>query len=310
MRIVFVAVVVVAVWAVGCPSTTPTDTGVIAGEGEDTNEGEGDVDTSQALELAARLHGLWAGFADSQTSLGDFVRMSMDHRSDGGVLFARGDLDANNAIRWWLWQDEEGTLRFENGGLFAGFSRTDGCRVVSSSDNVLRFCADEGGCDHIDAQFAFSSNTEMVLSVVVDGSPHVTWQATRIEERDTAAWSQSNGQAPNLPTVQVNATFAAVAADAAAWVILTTTRCGIDFSCNVSRSFRQPLMNGDTSTSFQIREIHPGDYFAVLVVDRNNNFAQSPFPDAADRISVPNQAVRVDPVDGAVLNLQAMIAPP
>jgi hypothetical protein len=298
------------VLSAACPASNPAGEG--EGEGGGEGEGEGDVDVDATV---ARFAGLWAGPADSQSSLGDFVLMSMDHRVEGDVLFARGDLDADNAIRWWLWTDGS-TLRFENGGFFRGFFRSDGCHVVEVEGVVdggagrVRFCADEGGCDHIDATFAFASATELTMTVVVDGAPHVTWQADRVEERDMAPLATSAGTAPPLPTLQVNASFPAVPAGADAWLVLTATRCGFTFSCHPSRSYKHTLPAGATTASFVVDEVHGGDYFAVLIVDNNGNFATAPFPDGADRVSVPDQAVFVDDVDGAVLTLSATLTPP
>lgn len=292
-----------------CPPATTTEGEGDAAEGEGEGDGDGDGDVDA---LTARFAGLWAGPADSTSSLGDFVLMSMDQRTSGDVLFARGDLDADNAIRWWLWTDGA-TLRFENGGLFAGFFRSDGCHLEPSAprtNRVVRFCADEGGCAHIDARFTFASATALTLTVIVDGAPHVTWQAERVEERDVVALAPSTGTAPPLPTVQVNATFPAVPAGADAWLVLTATRCGFTFACHPSRSTRHALAAGATSASFVVDEVHGGDYFAVLIIDNNGNFRTAPFPDGADRVSLPDQAVFVDDVDGAVLTLSATITPP
>jgi hypothetical protein len=277
------------------------------GEGE-AAEGEGEAldDTS----LFVRLAGLWAGPVDSQTSLGDFVLMSMDHRVSDGVLFARGDFDADNAIRWWLWLDDTGRLRFENGGYFAGFFRSDGCVLDSVVDDTWRFCALDGGCDHIDARFAFSASDRLRLSIVVDGAPHATWDAEQVETRAAAVPAATDGSAPALPSVVVNATFSEVPEGASLWLILTAGRCGLTFDCNVSRSFRQTLAAGATSTSFVVNEVHPGAYFGVVVVDTNGNFSTSPFPDGGDRVSVPDRPVTIDAVDGATLSFAATIAPP
>lgn len=312
--------IIVLLACLGC-SVAPSvpidddDGGTATGEGEgEGNEGEGEPaeGEGEALDdtgLFLRLAGLWAGPADSQTSLGDFVLMSMDHRASDGVLFARGDLDADNAIRWWLWLDDAGHLRFENGGFFAGFFRSDSCVLDSIVDDTWRFCAVDGGCDHIDARFAFSGSERLRLSIVVDGAPHATWDAELVEQRPSLVPPPTTGIAPAVPSVAVSATFAEVPAGASVWLVLTATRCGFTFDCHASRSFRQALTAGATSTSFVVNEVHPGDYFGVVVVDTNGNFSTSPFPDGGDRVSLPDRPVTVDPVDGATLSFAATISP-
>jgi hypothetical protein len=218
-----------------------------------------------------------------------------------------------STIRWWLWRDEnDGAIRLENGGLFAGSFRSDGCHAVEASPDRCRFCADDGGCAHIDARFdvlaADALTLTITITIVVDGQPHVTWQADRVEPRPAASLVDSNGAAPTLPSMQVNATFQAAGADA--WLVLTATPCGFTFSCSPSRSFRQQLTAGAVSTSFTMQEVHPGDSFAVLIVDNNGNFATAPFPDGSDRVVVPDQAVTIGAVDGAAVTLAATVTPP
>lgn len=307
-----VSLAILPVCVPGSPAGEGEGEGV-EGEGEGEGaEGEGEGDVDVGFDLVARLPGLWAGPVDSQTSLGDFILMSMDHRAVDNTLFARGDFDANNAIRWWLWRGPDGDLLFENGGLFVGLQRQDTCALESVVGDVYRFCHKDQGCDRIDATFTFTGDDALSLRVLVDGQPHFVWNADRTETRPAVAAGfpdvEQQGD-PLLPSLAVSASWTGPApAGADVWIVLSTTACGFaGTGCEVSRSFRLGAQAGSEDATFVVNEVHAGAYFALLLVDNNGNFATTGFPDAGDIVSIPDRPLSVDADTGGTLTINASI---
>ena len=225
------------------------------------------------IELMTRLGGLWSGQV-IDTPLGTFPEMNMDMRpANGHVLFARDDLDKDNSLRFDFSVETfngASTLVFRNGGLFSGLSRDSRAYLVDSnqSDGTYHFCAEAcdlgvgtctlgtGGCSYVDAVFAFSDASDLVLNVHVKQAQHLIWTA---HQEQTASipdpfpfdeTSQGNGTAdfPPLPQLAATVSWAtALAADTDIWLILSLNACSVGGPCYVSRSLEALAPAGATS---------------------------------------------------------------
>ncbi len=279
-----------------------------ASSGADTTGAGTTDDIEAALAFYARWPGLWVGAVDSMTSVGDFPLMNMDVRPvDGHTLFSRVDLDAMNSLRFALViEDHENTptLVFRNGGYFLGILR-DSRTVLESWDSDAerwRFCALDGGCDYIDAVFDFDGADSMAMHVDVRGKTHFDWPATRAELRELDGpfpvdTTPQPGDAPfpDVPQLDVRLSWTApLAATADAWIILSTTNCGLTGGCTPSRTLRVSAAAGATSADLTLEQIHPGTYKANAILDRNGDLGSTLLPNAGDTVSIANTSVTVD----------------
>ena len=286
--------------------------------GASTTGDEGLLDTS----ILERLPGLWVAPVQSWTSVGDFPTMNMDIRAASpNVLFSRVDLDSGNALRFaFAIEEHDGmdTLVFRNGGLFLGIERDSRTRLVEADvdEGRYRFCSVAAGCPYIDAVFDFGADDEMTLDVDVMGRPHFIWRARRAETRTVPAPFPNDpaglpGDAPfpEMPTLIVTLDFPTPTdQEASAWVILTTTDCGLaPGSCTPSRFISGRVPAGSTTLELELPQIHAGDYKAIAVLDRNDNLGATFFPDRGDTVSLPNQSLQVAPSGTTQAELLVMV---
>ncbi len=296
-------------------ATDPEDAAVGPGDGgpgpSDGGPGPADSGTIPTgvpgTSLLTRLAGAWSGPCVN-TLLGDFPRMVMDFRAaDDRTLFARVDLDADNALRMAFFvETHEGAdvVVFRNGGLFMGLSRDTRTRLVEVDEarGLYRFCAIQGGCAYNEATFTFSAPDRMVLAVTVRGQTHLRWSPSRLETRTTpapfpAAGSVGTGTAPFPPLPSVAGTVrwsGALAADADVWIVLATQDCSFT-SCIVSRHHLAHARTGDTQATLTLDQVHPGEYKVLAFLDRDRNVGTTLAPDSGDGVAAPNQALTVGP---------------
>lgn len=259
--------------------------------------------TLAGLALVPRLAGLWTGPATG-TPLGDFPLLNMDLRAaTDHVLFSRADLDERNSLRFaFSVEDHDGpVLVFRNGGSFQGLLRDSRTRLVGAAGEELRFCAlDARGCDYIDARFGFAAGG-LTLDVKVKGAGHLRWLATRSEPRDlprpfpadARPISTGDDPFPPLPALRTTVTWAApLPRDATVYVLLSQNDCTVA-SCAVARSIGVVATKGAQQAVVLQEQVHPGDYKALVVLDRNGNLAATLRPDSGDGVSLPNQPVSV-----------------
>lgn len=262
----------------------------------------------QGLALMDRLAGLWIGAA-SQTPLGTFPIMMMDIRdASPHVLFSRVDLDEKNSLRFaFSIENHEGkdVLIYRNGGYFLGILRDSRAALISydPASSTWRFCAVGSGCSYIDATFTFLSADALILDVKVRGKPHLYWQAERKEKRTLPSpfpkdeTSQGTGQAPFPPMPSLRATVTwnpPLTQDAEVWLLLSTTPCGLTFSCQASRSIRVFAPAGSSSAQVLIEQLHKGSYHLNAILDRNRDMATTRFPNSGDGIAFPlDQSVTI-----------------
>lgn len=283
----------------GTPGTQETEDGSSDGSG-------GPGDALQADEFLARLPGLWAAPVTSETSVGDFPVMNMDIRAVAPrTLFSRVDLDSSNNLRFAFGYEDHPEfgriLVYRNGGFFQSVLRDTRTRLVGLDGDTWQFCAIDGGCGYIDARFELTEAGTLDLDVEVLRSHHIHWAPTRVEDRSLPAGfpgeAAGTGQDPFAPMPTLNATLAWTnAADEGeeAWLLLFTEPCAVTAGdCNPARFFRATVLAGDTEVVIPFDQIHPGSYYALAVLDRNGNLANSLFPDSGDAVSLPNVAVEV-----------------
>jgi hypothetical protein len=278
-----------------------------SGDGGGSSSGGGMADPAATTEFFARWPGLWVGPVDSMTSAGDFPTMNMDVRPAGDyTLFSRVDLDGGNSLRFAIVVEQQGgedTLVFRNGGYFLGILRDSRTGLVEADLEAerFRFCALEAGCDYIDATFDFEGPDQLDMHVEVKGKVHFDWPATRAELReidgpfpvDDAA-QPGDEPFPDMPTLDATLSWTTpLEAAADAWVILSTTACGPGGGCTPSRFIRVHADAAATSAVAHFDQIHPGDYKANAILDRNGNLGATFLPDAGDAICVPNTAVTI-----------------
>ncbi|MCH9684889.1 MAG: hypothetical protein K0V04_25865 [Deltaproteobacteria bacterium] len=323
---------VAALWGLaGCPGTDsspmggegssgqpPVATETSTGSSTDAPGSSDGADTTgsplppddDALDLLEQLPGLWVAPVTSTTSVGDFPIMAMDIRpADDRTLFSRVDLDADNNLRFAFTVEEhdgQPTLVFRNGGEFLGLLRDTRSVLVDHDPKAQtwRFCAVTAGCGYVEAEIRLDDPERVVLSAAVLGRPHMYWEGIRREQRmldgdfpyDTSPGG-SDDPFPDMPALTVSLSWTeAVAEPTWAWVILSTSDCGVTpGSCWPSRFLRVQAPAGATSVEVPFEQIHGGDYLAIAVLDRNDNLAGTLFPDAGDLVSLPNQPVEVAP---------------
>jgi hypothetical protein len=260
------------------------------------------------LGVLSQLAGLWSGPLTTQTSAGNFPLMNIDFRAvDDRALFGRSDLDGDNSIRLLLNVERQGgedQLVFRSRGLFFGFIRDTRAKLEEErpDERLWRFCSMKGGCRHVEARFHFPAPDRLVLDVKTFGKTHLHWTARRAETRrvpavfpaDLRPVGSGDSLFPALPRLRVRVTWAKpLAADADVWVVLSETDCHAGGGCTVSRSFRAKAKAGATHADALMKQIHPGEYRANAILDRNRNWLESFRADKGDGVAHPNTAVRV-----------------
>lgn len=286
----------------GAPSGTSSD----AGSGTDTG---GMADDAGATALLERLPGLWVGPVDSNTSVGDFATMNMDVRAaDAKVLFSRVDLDPDNSLRFaFSFEEHDGNVElvYRNGGEFQGILRDTRTVLVEADveQERFRFCALSAGCAYVDATFDFDGPDDLLLDVDVMGMMHIDWPARRAETRSVPDPFPSSPEPnaddaafPPMPTLRATLSWnEPLEAPTDVWLILSTTDCGFTpGSCSPSRFLEVSAPTGATEAEILFEQIHPGEYKANAILDRNGNVGSLLFPDTGDTVSIPNQAVSIE----------------
>jgi hypothetical protein len=313
----------------GAEPETSTSSGDGDGDGDgdpgsgdgDPSSGDGDGDSAApaGIELLAALAGLWAGPV-TMTPLGTFEAMHMDMRPvDDHALFSRVDLDASNSLRFMFsietiaGQDQ---LVYRNGGYFLGMLRDTRTALVEHDASHWRFCAVDGGCEYVDANWERQSETELVLDVKVQGEQHVLWIADRVETRSVPdpfpadASPQGSGDAPfpTMPSLKVDVSWSDPLLDPAdVYVLLSTQDCPLNGFCEFSRSIRGTAEAGTTSLELHIDQVHAGDYKGNAILDRDQNLETSLFPGAGDAVSLPNQAITIAATGESTASLVALV---
>lgn len=284
----------------------PTDAGMI---------GEGPA----GLVLFERLAGLWSGPA-TRTPLGDFSMMNVDFRPVGDqFMFGRVDVDEENALRFGFSVETHGedVLTYRNGGYFLGLLRDDRTVLVEADEaaGTFRFCHVERGCEYIDAVYDFEGADRVVFDVMVRGTPHVYWDARRLETRSLAPGfvdgltSQGMGDAPFPPMPDLRATVtwtSPLAEETPVWLVLSAEAC-TPAGCNISRQIRTLAPAGATSAEVTLAQVHGGEYRILAVVDRNRNLDRIFTPDTGDGVSLPSATVRIAPAGVTTTNVPIVI---
>lgn len=293
--------------------------------GTETTAAEEDEDPGQDAyeDFFARLPGLWVAPVSSTTSAGDFPTMNMDIQVAGETLFSRVDLDGDNSLRFgFVREAPEGVdeLVFRNGGEFLGILRDTRTVLEEVSEDRMtwRFCARFGGCGYVDATFRFGVET-LTLEADVMGMRHIEWMAIRREARPTMAADlpsvsvAADAEFPPLPALNVDVSWTTPLPEPGdVWVVLSTTPCGVDpgQNCVPSRFIHVTALEGSTHAGLSVEQIHPGSYFANVVLDRNQNLVGAGlFPDAADGVALPDTAATVSEGEDASLNVAIFLNP-
>ncbi|MEX1361777.1 MAG: hypothetical protein AB1Z98_01530 [Nannocystaceae bacterium] len=314
----------------GEPSTTAddaTDTGEGTGSTSTSTSSDDGVDSTgelpgdDAIELLERLPGLWIAPVTSTTSVGDFPIMAMDMRPvDDRTVFSRVDLDAGNNLRFAFTVetvDGQPTLVFRNGGYFLGILRDTRSALVEHDADAdsWRFCAIAGGCDYVEAQVQLGVD-RLTLTAWVLGRPHMHWEGELAEERPLDGpfpYDDSPGSTddpfPPMPSLRATLSWTEPLTEpTGAWIILTTTDCGVvPGSCSPSRFLRAQAEVGASAVELVLDQIHAGQYRATAVLDRNGNLAGTLFPDAGDLVSLPNQPVEVAPMGESTVSVPLLL---
>ncbi|MBV1858987.1 MAG: hypothetical protein KUG77_11295, partial [Nannocystaceae bacterium] len=291
--------------------------------GSESTSAEEDVDRTAYEDFFARLPGLWVAPVTSTTSAGDFPTMNMDIRVAGETLFSRVDLDGDNSLRFgFAHEAPEGVdeLVFRNGGEFVGVLRDTRTVLEEVSEDRMtwRFCARVGGCGYVEATFRFGVET-LSFDADVMGMRHVEWRAMRREPRPTVASElpsatvEANADFPPLPTLNVDVSWTTpLPGPGDIWVVLSTTPCGVDpgQNCVPSRFIHVTAPVGSVHATLGVEQIHPGSYFANVILDRNQNLVGAGlFPDTADGVALPDTAVTVLNGGDVALDVEIFLNP-
>ncbi len=315
----------------GTAETTAAQTGTAeptTGAGATTASSSGategstglDPDEADPAEFFTAITGLWVAPVTSWTSAGSFPTMNMDVRAaSDGVLFSRVDLDEGNALRFaFQLEEHDGQVQlvYRNGGAFLGIPRDTSTILREREGDMWRFCGmGSSGCDYVDARFTFEGPDALQLDVDVLGRQHIAWSAIRREPRALGGAFPDPPTEPNdapfppMPSLEIDASWdEPLASPADIWVVLSTTACGLNplANCVPSRFMTAHADAGDTSLTLRIEQIHPGEYRANAVLDRNENLTGGVLlPDAGDAVALPLDAVVTVPEQGtATLDLE------
>ncbi len=275
-----------------------------------TGSDPGEVDPA---EFFTAITGLWVAPVTSWTSAGSFPTMNMDVRAaSDAVLFSRVDLDAENSLRFAFQLEEhdgEVQLVYRNGGDFLGVPRDTRTVLHERTGDMWRFCGmGTAGCDYVDARFTFEGPDALELDVDVLGMRHIEWSATRREPRALGGafpdppTEPSDAPFPPMPALEIEASWSdPLEAPADVWVVLSTTDCGVNpvANCVPSRYMKAEADAGATGVTLNIEQIHPGEYRANAVLDRNQNLSGGILlPDAGDAVAIPLDTLASVPDEG------------
>lgn len=281
-----------------------------AGEEQTPSE---ESEHTQAADLMSRTAGLWVGDA-STSPVGPLPGLTLDFRlADGQVLFGRTDLSADLSLQFALLMETlegEDKLVYASGADFFGTFRDTRTVLVDHTvtDDLVEFhfCAVEQGCEYVDARWTFADEQQLELRVLVNGEPHLTWAAQRVEAvqlpeslPDTLeSQGSSPTEYPQLSMVQAMVTWAEPLSEPAdVWIALANGPCDPDGACPFSRVTSVPAEAGATQAELQLPQIHPGEYFALAILDRNQDVLTTGGPGAGDGVSLPNQPLNIAPND-------------
>lgn len=300
----------------GAPSGTQSGTsaGITQGSSDSagmsaSSSGTGDAEVStdaDAFNFLERLPGLWAAPVTSWTLAGSFSAMNLDFRVAGDALFGRVDLDPDNSLRLafsFERHNGERVLVFRNGGQFVGIDRDSRTELVGADTDAgtFTFCSVTGGCAYIEAVFSFTSEERFDLDVTVLGMRHHHWPARRAELRPVdQGYPQLAEQAPDaafapLPSLVVTVSWSEALVQASdVWIVLSTTDCSfLTGSCTPSRYIKTSAPAGATSVELNVLQLHPGQYKANAMLDRDGNLAATLSPGPGDGVAAPNQNIEV-----------------
>ena len=292
--------------------------------GDDDDDDDDDDDQAAAVEaFMQRLPGLWTAPVMSGTSVGDLPLMNMDVRpADDRTLFARVDLDAENSLRFAFAVEEDASgepaLVFRNGGYFLGILRDSRTTLQSYDDEtgVFRFCSVTGGCDYVEAVFVAPGDDTLTLEVQVMGMFHIHWSPQRAEPRELDGafpYDDTPGSMedpfPTMPILEATLTLPEPASGGEqAWILLFTESCPLMVGqCVPSRFLRAPVDAGEDEVVLGLDQIHPGEYFALAILDRDGDLEQSLLPDTEDAVSLPNIPITVAPRGTSEATIDIMI---
>ncbi|MCP4503490.1 MAG: hypothetical protein GY822_26460 [Deltaproteobacteria bacterium] len=286
---------------------TSSDSGTLVVDDAGTTIDAGTPDSQMpGLAIMTKLVGLWSGPTDSFTVVPDLPIMNMDLALvDDRTLFARQDLDDDNALRFSFSIEEHNGIEelvYRNGGFFEGAAHDSRSTIESYDDKlgVYRFCGIERGCDYLDAIFTFDGADALTLEVDVRGQPHILWDATRVADNDSSIPFPVDEQATGatdqpfvgMSSLQIHASWNdAATADAQVLVSLSRSACPLTdpLNCTWTRNFVQPLMGGETNVDINTQQLHAETYYLNVVLDKDANL----FPSTGDVLQIPNKEVVV-----------------
>jgi hypothetical protein len=85
---------------------------------------------------------------------------------------------------------------------------------------------------------------------------------------------------PDIPTLSATLTWTTPLEESSdAWIILSTTNCGLGGGCTPSRFIRGTAEAGATSLVLELEQIHAGSYKVNAILDRNANLGATFLPD-------------------------------
>ena len=141
------------------------------------------------------------------------------------------------------------------------------------------------------------------------------WEATRADTRTLPtpyprADSTRTTDFPPLATLTTTVTFPAVAADADLWLLLSSTPCGLQFSCTPSRTKRVSVRAGASSADVVVTQLHHGRYSANVILDRDRNMATTLTPTSGDGAAALDSEVVVAGIDDVAIRLPIVFTIP
>ena len=113
-----------------------------------------------------------------------------------------------------------------------------------------------------------------------------------------------------MASLTATVSFAALAADAEVWLLLTSGPCGLSFDCTPSRSKRVAVAAAATSVDVLIEQLHAGIYSANVILDRDRNMALTLTPTSGDGAAQLDADVVIVGTDAAAATLPIVFTVP
>lgn len=243
--------------------------------------------TIDARPLLERLEGIWRDFGAGRGELDVAI-------TEDGWVFGRGEVPGGGTRRLRFgWTSEGSHVRDTSMEEDKAVDHT--AFLEERTGDTWTFCG-TSGCDALQIDITVDDKTLVMETSVPEEDTTTRLDGLRLADVDGGVLLHHAVSDPDpvLPDLTVTATWL-VAETVATWGRVVVARTPCQTGCVPSRTFEQLVPSGQTSTTFEVPELHPGVYYLTVFLDRNHNAnsGTSYRVDAADAFALPDQEVIV-----------------